>query len=361
MKILVIYASAGAGHFKAAQAIFESVKKYTSHQAVLVNALDYTQPYFKKSYEAAYVFLVSKLPLFWGIFFGLADWKLLQPLWHIVRRWNNGWHGKALEHFLEKEQFDVIFSTHFFPNETAAFLKRKGEIHSQIISVVTDFDVHKFWIQKGVDRYVVAVDWTKEKLKKLGVLDKNISVLGIPINDKFSTVGDRIQVKRKLGLREDVFTVLLATGSFGIGPMAEIVEALKSYQVLVVCGKNQKLKENLSRREDDLLKVFGLVDNMHELMAAADVMITKPGGLSTSEALATQLPLIFFHPIPGQEVNNIKVLSHYGVGIYARSVARIVEEVGNLSSSRDRYLTAVKKIRSAAHPSAVKEIISLIQ
>ena len=110
-----------------------------------------------------------------------------------------------------------------------------------------------------------------------------------------------------MGLQPDLFTVLVATGSFGIGPIEGIIDVLKGFQVIVVCGHNRDLFRKLSGKYCALVKVLGLVDNMHELMAVSDAMVTKPGGLSICEALVSQLPLIFFNAIPGQEIGNIKV------------------------------------------------------
>ncbi len=361
MKVLVIHASAGAGHLKAAEAIYEQIQKDTNHQAVLVDALDYTSPFFKKMYRGSYFFMISKCPPLWGFFFALVDLDFLQPLIRAGRRIYNGLNGRKLHRYLCDQQFDYIFSTHFMSTEVSAALKRSGRIRSKIVTVVTDFDVHKIWRAKGVDQYAVASDWTKEKVKTLGVPEKNIVVTGIPTNEKFSGQPDVATLKTKLEIRHDVFTVLLATGSFGIGPIEEIIAKLKGFQVVVICGHNKSLFQRLSREKLDLVKVCGLVDNMHEWMAVSDAMVTKPGGLSISEALVSQLPMIFFNAIPGQETNNIKVLKEHGIGVNSRCIEDIVRAVTTLKSSRDAFMTALKKTKALARPSAVKDIVGLIK
>lgn len=371
MRILVIHASAGAGHLKAAQAIYEGLKKFTSHEAVFADALDYTSPFFKFSYRSGYVFLVSRMPWLWGFFFQVVDLPWLQPLVRICRRIFNSINAGGLHAFLKEERFDYVFTTHFMANEITAALKRNGAIHSKLITVVTDFDVHRIWLSPQTDFYAVASEWTEQKLRQLGVAREKIRVTGIPVDEKFARAADRAELKRKLGLRENVFTVLIATGSFGIGPIEEILRVLESedgLQTMVVCGYNRGLAERLRGRNYHGAKILGLVDNMHELMAVSDLLVTKPGGLSIAEALVSHLPMIFFHPIPGQEIGNVRVLREYGIGIMPADVGGIAGELKKLQSSsrreptgRDAHLTTLKQTQRLARPAAVRDIIALIQ
>ncbi len=359
MKILVIYASAGAGHQKAAEAIYDGIKKYTKHDAKIVDVLDYTSA--KELYRQSYIQMVSKVPWLWAFSFSLIDIPWVQPLVHGVRRVYNTIIGQKLEKFLKTEQFDYMFSTHFMPNEVASSLKARRLIKTKIVSCVTDFDVHKIWIAKNVDRYTVASEWTRDKLKKIGVDENKINVTGIPTNERFSQVFDIVELKKKLNVKPDIFTVLIATGSFGFGPIEEIIKALKGdFQVIVVCGHNKTLFQTLNEKKYDNVIVCGLVNNMHELMAVSDIMVTKPGGLSIAEALVRELPMIFFAPIPGQETNNIQVLKRYGIGFASSNIDDIVAELKSLRSSRDRFMTVLKRTKNLSSPSAVKDIVSLI-
>ncbi len=363
MKILVIHASAGAGHLKAAQAIYDGFKKYTNHEVVFADSLDYTSPFFKNFYRRSYVLMVSQVPWLWGFFFQFVDLPWMQSISKICRRIFNGLNAQKLPRFLEKERFDYVFTTHFMANEVTAALKRKGVIDSKLVTVVTDFDVHRIWLSPETDFYAVACDWTEQKLLQLGVAREKIHVTGIPVNEKFLHPADRAELKKKLGLKENEFTVLIATGSFGIGPIEEILQILEredGLQMLIVCGHNRNLAERLRGRNYRAAKIFGLVDNMHELMAVSDCMVTKPGGLSIAEALVSQLPMIFFHPIPGQETNNVRVLEKYGIGCMPEDVVGIAGELRKLKTSRDAHLTALKLTQRLARPSAVRDIISLI-
>ncbi len=361
MKILVIHASAGAGHLKAAEAVYNGIKKSTDHDVVLVDALDYSSYLFQKLYKQTYFFLISKTPYMWGFFFWILDLAWLQPLIRLLRRIQNTLNTKRLHRFMVEERFDYIVMTHFMPTEIAAALKRSGRISSTLITVITDFDVHRIWLAEGIDTYTVASDWTKEKLKRIGIASEQILSSGIPTDEKFSVLVDISALKKKLGLQEDVFTVLVATGSFGIGPIEEIINTLEGFQVLVVCGHNVGLYQKLSAKNLKHIHVLGLVDNMHELMAVSDAMVTKPGGLSISEALVSQLPLIFFNAIPGQETGNIRVLKEHGIGISGCHVDQICGELQKMKSSKDAFLTILKRTKALARPSAVNVIISLIQ
>ena len=346
---------------KAAEALYLGLKDNPAHNVTFVDSLDYTSPSFKELYRGSYTFFVTKVPQIWGFFFWLLDQDWLQPLVRLSRRIYNKVNAKKFEDFLIAQQFDYILSTHFLASEVAPTLKGKGLIRSKIITVVTDFDVHRIWLHPNTDLYTVASDWTKNKLKTLGVAQEKVFVTGIPTDAKFAKKINKQEAKRFLGLKEDEFTVLIATGSFGMGPIKEIIHSLKGFQVIVVCGNNKVLYETLKNEQQPLLKVFGLINNMPEVMAATDVMVTKPGGLSICEALVSYLPLIFFNPIPGQETNNIKVLKTYDIGLSDCTIAQVTQELNKLKNSRDLFLTAVKNTQNLARPNAVRDIVSLIK
>ena len=360
MKVLVIHASAGAGHMKAAEAVYQGIQRSPGHDVLLVDALDYSSFLFKRFYKQTYFFLIARIPFLWGFLFCLLDLPWLQPVVRWLRRAQNRLHTPQLHQLMIKGQFDAIIMTHFMPTEIAAALKRSGKITSRLITVITDYDVHRIWLADGIDTYTVASEWTKEKLKTIGIASERILVSGIPTDEKFSSRGDITALKERLGLAKDAFTVLIATGSFGIGPIEQIVRTLKDFQVIVICGHNRSLFHSLNSQNLPYVHVQGLVNNMYEWMAVADVMVTKPGGLSISEALVSQLPLIFFNAIPGQETGNVRVLKTYGIGISGCRVDEICTELHRLRTSKDAFLTALKRIQTLARPSAVKDIIALI-
>ena len=275
------------------------------------------------------------------------------------RLYNQAICGRFQKYVIDGK-FDYVFCAHFMAGEICGRLKRQGKISSRLVTIVTDYDVHRIWVVDGIDVYAVACDYTKNTLRHLGVDDRRIVVTGIPVDEKFTQVHDVVEVKDKLGLVKDAFTVLIATGSFGIGPIEAIIAELKDFQIIVVCGHNKKLLEKMRNKRRPALQVLGLVDNMHELMAVSDCMVTKPGGLSITEALVSQLPMVFFNAIPGQETNNVKVLKSYGIGISDCTIPQIGAYMRTLAASKDAHRSAVNRTKELARPQAVRDIRLLI-
>jgi UDP-N-acetylglucosamine:LPS N-acetylglucosamine transferase len=191
----------------------------------------------------------------------------------------------------------------------------------------------------------------------MGVAPEKVAVTGIPLDEKFIVPRDRKEVRRKLGVQENVFTVLVSTSSFGFGPIEELARGLKDIQLLIISGNNARLKAALEAQKNPKHKVYGFVDNMPELMAAADVMITKPGGLSVTEGLACGLPLIFFSAIPGQEAGNVRVLAANGVGISDKSLEEIVIAIKEYAASPGKLAAARDASLKLARPRSVEDII----
>ncbi|MCA9401100.1 MAG: UDP-N-acetylglucosamine 2-epimerase, partial [Candidatus Omnitrophica bacterium] len=330
--------------------------------AVIQDVLDLTNPTFKKMYRETYAFLITKLAWLWGFMFALLDVPLLQPAVLFARRVYNACNTQAFVKYLEEEQFDVIITTHFMPVEVVSALKRKGQVAVKLICVITDYDVHRIWLGDGVDMYCCACEVTKNRLIQFHVPKEKIAMTGIPTDEKFSHQQDISELKSKIGLASDRFTVLMATGSFGIGPIEEVLQELvEGFQVMVICGRNEALFNTLHPKFGTRAKIYQHVDNMDELMKASDAMVTKPGGLSISEALVTGLPLIFFHPIPGQETNNIAVLRMFDVGMATSSIKDIVTELRSLKDSVDLYQRKKEATLRLARPNAAREICGLIE
>ncbi len=360
MKILVIHATAGAGHKKAAEAVFHGLQNKGGHDVRLVDALEYTNPFFKKAYPASYGFLVTRMPWAWGILFAWMDFPWMQGVVHAVRRLYNGFNARPLQQFLQHQQFDCIITTQFLSAEVCAYLKRRGQIKSKIICVVTDFDVHRIWINAGIDIYTAACDYTKNKLIALGVPASQVFVTGIPTDPKFARCADVPSLREKLEVKAQELTVLIATGSFGMGPIEQLINLLSGYQLLIVCGQNHVLYEHLKRFSSQKVHVLGLVDNMDELMSVADVMVTKPGGLSISEALVKKLPMIFFSAIPGQEANNIKVLKTYEVASAPSALSGIIETIDEWNADPRKLDALRQRLSALSKPNAVADIIELL-
>ncbi len=354
----MVHATAGAGHRKAAEAVFHGLEGRHPGVATLVDALDLTTPFFRHAYTRGYEFMVGKVPAFWGMFFFLTDQAWFLPAFRAIRRVYNGLNASRLVAFLKEEKFDRIVTTHFFAAEVCGHLRRTGQIGGKLVVVVTDFDVHKIWMVEGVDEYCVASEYTRRRLVSMGVDEGRVFVTGIPLDEKFIRPRDRAETRRKLGLDPEAFTVLVSTSSFGFGPIEELAGYLATLQLIIICGNNKELQARVAARANPRHKPFGFVDNMEEMMAAADVMVTKPGGLSVTEALANNLPMVFFSAIPGQEAGNIHVLAINGIGLSGMPLRDLCSEVLGLAASPAALAEARARTRILARPDSVRDIIA---
>lgn len=362
MKVLITYVSAGAGHRRVAEAVYNYLKNNRPDLSLeLVDLLPSADPFFRFCYHRGYPFLVHYANWLWGFFFWMTKVWLTRWIFRKSSLIINYFSCRKFTDYLVREEFDFIISTHFLNSELAANLKLKNKIKAKVITIITDFGVHPFWISCGTDLYIVASKATKDKLLAQGVEELKIKDSGIPFAPDFTRNQDRGQLAAKLGIKANMFTVLIMTGSFGSGPLEEIAASLCGQaQVLVVCAKNKKLFCRLRKRNLENVKVFGFVDNAQELMAVSDIIITKPGGSSIVEFLNMELFPIFISAIPGQEQENIRVLAGYGVGCALKDVKRIKELIIKLKKNPQKLRTLRNNTGQAAKPLACQEIASVI-
>ncbi len=362
MKIIIAYASAGAGHRKAAEALYHHFKKADpSIDLRIIDVLKKANPLFKNIYRYGYHFLVSHIMWLWGALFWLTSLmsfnSIIKPLSLLISRIN----ADRFVAFLISEQPDVIISTHFLPAELAAYLKRASKINSKIVTVITDFGIHPFWVLTGIDLYIVASSFTKGELLNYGVKESCISEFGIPVPLEFTKRYDKEALREKLGLARNKLNVLITTGSFGIGPIDKIVESLyQDFQLIVVCANNKQLYKRLKRKNYPNVLLFGFINNIPELMAITDIVIAKPGGLTTSELLNMELVPVFICPIPGQETMNISALAKFGIGKFASDVADIREIVFDYKAHPEKLTEVKERIRRIKKPNANQDIYDAV-
>jgi processive 1,2-diacylglycerol beta-glucosyltransferase len=331
MRILIATVTAGAGHVAAAAALEEAARAENSHDVVeRVDLVKFFSPLHRKVVSEGYVKLVERAPELWGMVFKKTDDPRLARRLNRIKRLFPGNSRARFERYLKQFKPDVVLCTHYSPLEALAHLKRKSVRRSSapgeknaplavpfVVSVVTDFEAHALWMDNCVDLYCVAAEETKARLVARGAVAENIVATGIPISAKFSAKLDRESVRKRLGLRDDLPIILVLSGGFGMGPVAEILAELdkvgQHFQTMVVTGRNEELRRELAAAErKHPTHVLGFASNMHELMAIADLIITKPGGLTSSEALAMGKPLFILNPIPGQEAANSDFLLERG-------------------------------------------------
>ncbi|MDI1442678.1 glycosyltransferase [Polyangium sp. 6x1] len=355
-KILLLHASAGAGHTKAAEALDHGLRK-RGFSPRIVDALAYTNPVFRRAYVRGYERMVREHPRLWATLFDFTDTPSLRPMIQSVRRLGHALSARPLVNLIEEGRFDTIVSTHFLSTEVVGELRRRRAIDARLVTVVTDYDVHTIWLSKGVDLYLVASESTRRKMLDLGVEPRKVAVTGIPVDERFVIPRDRASTRRRLGLDPDQFTVLLATSSFGFEAIERLAALLEDFQVIVICGHNEALYRRMCARRRPLHAIHRFVHNMDEMIAASDVVITKPGGLTIAEALASRVPLVFFGAIPGQEERNVRVLTEHGIGTSPGSLQGIASEIRRLSTCPTALREARERTAALACPDSVAAIL----
>ncbi|MDO8662445.1 MAG: glycosyltransferase [Candidatus Omnitrophota bacterium] len=363
MKVLITYASAGAGHRRVAEAVYNYLKQNRPEiKLEMVDILDKTNALFRFDYTKGYTFLVRNAVALWHFAFWLTEFKALRPWIRFIASLINRINTRGFASYLIQEQPEYLISTHFLPSEIACGLKERKKIKSAVITIITDFGVHPFWVCEGTDLYVAASDFTKERLLSEGVEEGKIKVFGLPSDAKFLKQFDRLTLAAKLGLDGAKFTVLLMTGSFGIGPLEEIALLLyRDVQVVVICANNKKLFAKLSKRNLPNVLPLGFVSNAEEIMAVSDIIVTKPGGSTIAEILNMDLAPIFISIIPGQESSNVEALAEFGVGSSPKDIRQIRDVVLDYKNHPEKLQEIKYNIQKIKKPFSCQEISGVIR
>jgi processive 1,2-diacylglycerol beta-glucosyltransferase len=357
-RVLVLSASAGAGHLRAAEAVEKALRvRGLASEVQHLDVLRYTNNVFRHLYSKAYIDLVNKAPEVLGWLYDHLD---VPGRNEKVRLAFDRLNTVPFINFLNKFQPDVAICTHFLPSEIISWLKSEKKVNILNTVIVTDLDVHAMWLCRHIEQYFVAMEETKVHLVALGVRESNVTVSGIPIDPVFAEVKDYRSMRFKHGLDVDRFTILVSAGGFGVGPVEHIIQALSSLsrpaQVVVVCGRNEELRARLAHVVREFTKasgatfyLLGFTTEMDELMAASDLFVGKPGGLTTSEALSKGMPMVVINPIPGQEERNSDHLLEEGIAIrcnnlpaLAYKIDRLIDEPGKLHLMRGNALALSK-------------------
>jgi processive 1,2-diacylglycerol beta-glucosyltransferase len=372
-RILVLSASVGSGHVRAAQAI-ESALQQSAPAATIVNfdVLDLTNAAFRRAYGAGYFRAVESAP-------GLVRWMydfLDRPHEHrsatVVRQFFERINFTRLVRLLIGQQWDLAICTHFLPAALISGLRRRGDVGFPHAAVVTDFDVHGLWMNQPCERFFVATEETRENLTSLGVDGRAITVTGIPIDPVFAGRRDRHEAARRMHLAADAPVVLQMAGGFGVGSVERIHQSIceidQPLQIVVVTGKNTEAANALRATELNprhRRTILGYTDEMHDLLLAADVVVSKPGGLTSSESLACGCPMMIVEPIPGQEDRNADFLLENGCAIKANNLASLSHKLGSLLDDPDRLTrmreSAVRCARPRAALDVAAECVRLVQ
>jgi processive 1,2-diacylglycerol beta-glucosyltransferase len=360
--VFVLSAAAGAGHVRSAEALVAAFAA-KGIAAKHVEVLKYSSYFFKKVFSDLYFELVNRQPAILGLVYDAMD----HPWMYRKRRLAlDLLNTRPLANLLKEERPRLAVCTHFLPAEILLHLRRKKILDIPVGVVITDFDLHAMWLYRGVDWYFVACEETKVHMTALGVPPETIHVTGIPIDPAFSAAREKAETRRALGLEQDLTTVLVSAGGFGMGPVESLANALQEVrhpiQVAVVCGKNPDLK----RRLEDLpapnhpVKIVGFTTEMERWMAASDLLVGKAGGLTSSEALASGLVMVIINPIPGQEERNSDHLLEEGVAVRCNNLPALAYKIDSLLSDKERFDRMRQAVRRLARPNAAADVVSLV-
>ncbi|MEK6727348.1 MAG: glycosyltransferase [Candidatus Omnitrophota bacterium] len=309
-----MYISEVSGHRSATLAIEKTLKILRPDIEIMnINAFNYTNPISEKIVNRIYMGIIKRTPQIWDYLYDNPEVvKRVEKLKEKVYKFNS----PKLKNLFEEFKPDAVLCTQAFPCGMVADYKKTYNSHLPLVAVLTDYIPHSYWVYDTVNYYITpSLDVTLRLIKK-GVPQEKIKSLGIPFDPKFNEPIDKIRLMRKLKLDPQAPTILIMGGGQGLGPIKTIVKSLEKakqgIQEIVVTGTNKKLYKTLKRRIKKYKKkvlVFGYLHNIHELMDISNIIITKPGGVTTAEVLAKKIPMIIVKPIPGQEANNTDYLT----------------------------------------------------
>ena len=363
--ILVLSASVGAGHMRAAQAVELALRELAPDAQVRnVDVLALTNAAFRRVYGKAYLDLVNLAPHVLGYVYDLMD----QPrgprskqdrLRLAVEKINL----RQFVELMEEGRWDVVVNTHFLPAEIIASQRREGKLSVPQITVTTDFETHRLWVNQPCEQYTTATEEGAAYLRHWGVPRENVSVTGIPIHPVFSRPKDRAECLKKQGLTGERPVVLQLAGGFGVGPIEKLFRGVLDVEVpleiVVVAGKNEQVRRELEQIDVPArhrVKVMGFTDQIDELMAVADLVLSKPGGLTTSEVLARGAAMAIVNPIPGQESRNSDFLLENGAAIKINNVGTLPMKLTQLLGDRTRLESLKRNALRISRPQAAFDV-----
>ena len=366
MKILVLYASFGSGHKRAAEAVVEAFHD-RSIAAESRDLLDFLPPTMSRFYSSAYEFMITRGRTLWRLTYDLVNSPKgpYRPATAITQRWQFSRLMEFLHHF----DFTHAVCTHFTPLALLADWRAMGKLKCKIFSIITDHESHRCWKRTGLDHYFVASPQVASEIKAAGVPEKDITISGIPISKTFSELPSREKARQASKLPQDGMLALVLCSAVTPQKSVQILEEFattgKQIHYLVVAGSNATREKVLCNRfgKDERFLIYGFTPQIAGLMKASDLIITKPGGLIVSEALAAGLPQLLLDPIPGQEEANARYAIHHGAaiglvdkkGAYAETLLEILRSPSQL---KQMSIAAEKAARPQAAAVIAETILS---
>ncbi|MFA5974670.1 MAG: glycosyltransferase [Elusimicrobiota bacterium] len=357
-RILFFYISMSSGHQRAAEAIREALGLLIpSWETVGIDSLSYAYPTIGKLIARTYLEVLRHTPVLWNYIYDNPD---VVEATREIRDVLNLISSPKLKKLVRRHDPQALVCTQAVPCSVFAAEKRRGKLTIPLIAVVTDFAIHSYWVYKEVDLYCVSSEEARRELIRRGIHASKIVVTGIPISPSFLRRIPKAQARAQLRLDPNRLTVLIMGGSQGLGPLQDLLDHLHPLpiQCIVSAGVNRGLFRTLNKRyrRDKRVRLFGYTRMINTLMDAADLLVTKPGGLTSSEALAKGLPMVITNPIPGQEERNARYLLKRGVAEEANDPQTISDIVNNLITHPTKLRRMAEKTKEVALPYAAMEI-----
>lgn len=365
MKVIILSASIGGGHMSASNALKSYILDNSKGIEVeVIDTLKYINPLINKLIVNGYIFLIKKLSWVYEKIYDITDGENIFSL--LVEAIEKLFSNKLLR-LIKSKEADIIITTHPFAEEMVSVLKERGKIKVKHICVMTDYSPHNSWINRNVDHYIVSNEEMKIKMIERGIQDKKVHAYGIPVDNKFLTEIDKINVLNSEGLDTDVTTVLLMAGSFGVKNIIEIYREMSTidmeFQVIVIVGNNRNLYRDMKKEiiiSNKKTKLIGFTSEVDKYMKVSDILITKPGGLTVTEALVSNIPMIIFDAIPGQEEENSKFLIENDVAVSIGDGISCSTSIEELLKNEKRILGMKEKCKNISKPFVNKNILNLI-
>jgi processive 1,2-diacylglycerol beta-glucosyltransferase len=367
-KLAVLSVSAGAGHVRAAQALCAQAQlSYPEWEVTHIDVMDLVPRTFRALYAESYIKLVERAPLFWSYLYSRTDKRTRASKSDRLRRGIEKLNTRKFDGEIERLSPDAIICTHFLPAELLSRRIRKKRPTAPVWVQVTDFDVHGLWLHEHMQGYTVANDEVARRLHAKGIAVDQIHVTGIPIMPSFSNAPTREVVAAELGIDPKKSTLIMMSGGAGVGGIEVLAKQLAALpldlQIVALAGRNDALLAQLqaiAKEYPSRLWPMGFTRTIERVMAAADFAITKPGGLTSSECLAMNLPMIVVSPIPGQEERNADFLLESGAALKAVDSASLIYKVGRLLENPRELAAMRSRMKSIARAQAASSVLAIV-
>lgn len=360
-RALLFYFGEGTGHHAAARAIGDALHQLVPNiQTIELDSLRYTHPFISKVVMRTYLGIIKRTPEFWDYLYDSVEiQKRTKKFRDAIRRA----HSIRLTRLLNEFRPEIVICTQAFSCGVMAECKRTGCYTAPLVGVLTDFMPHLYWAYPETDLYTVPSEKSGQALVNMGVTPQRIRVTGIPIARQFADLHNKELLCARLGLLPRAYKVLVMGGSHGLGPLRPMIRAIdrieRPFEMIAVTGLNERLQGQLANLQPRLrhrLHLLGFADTIDQIMEVADILVTKPGGLTTAEALAKRLPMIITQPLPGQEIKNTEFLLARGVAVRANTAREVAAFVQQFFDRPERVQMMRQRMESLRRPQAARDI-----